>query len=196
MPKIVDKAEKKQLILEASIAEFAEKGVSKTKIVDIAKRANIGKGTVYEYFSSKEAIFMEAMDFFMKSMSATIEKELNGLTDPKERIIAIIDALVINAESFQDLLVIILDFWAFGFRGEQISKWREAYQMFQEMISEIIDDGIEKGIFRDINKQYFSSILIGLLDGIVFQIILFNKEYDIKAARDAAVDTILHGILK
>lgn len=196
MPKIIDKTEKKQLILEAAIKEFALNGVSNTKIVDIAKRANIGKGTIYEYFKSKESIFLESMTFFVNSMKEVIQDKLPGISDPREKIIGLIDAFMINAGNFQDLLTIILDFWAVGLRGEQVSKWREIYQMFQEVIGEIIDEGIEQGIFRDINKQYFSSLLMGLLDGLFLQMIMFDKAYDIKTARDTAVDTILNGILK
>ncbi|MCP4754546.1 MAG: helix-turn-helix transcriptional regulator [Proteobacteria bacterium] len=47
MPKIVDKAAKKGEILSSAIKVFAEKGVANTKMVDIARRAEIGKGTIY-----------------------------------------------------------------------------------------------------------------------------------------------------
>ena len=60
MPKIVDKAAKKNEILLAAMRLFAEKGVVNSKMADIAIAAGIGKGTIYEYFRSKEEIFGEA----------------------------------------------------------------------------------------------------------------------------------------
>ena len=48
---------KKELIIEAAIKVFARDGLEKGKIADIAKEAGIGKGTVYEYFRSKNDIF-------------------------------------------------------------------------------------------------------------------------------------------
>jgi len=54
---------RKQQILEAAVAEFAEKGFHKTTIKAIARRAGVADGTIYNYFSSKQdlmvAIVME-----------------------------------------------------------------------------------------------------------------------------------------
>ncbi len=44
-------------ILHAALAEFSEKGFHATTIDSIAERAGIAKGTVYRYFSTKEALF-------------------------------------------------------------------------------------------------------------------------------------------
>lgn len=47
-------------ILEAATACFNELGFGATRIVDISERAGIGKGTVYEYYRSKEALLLAA----------------------------------------------------------------------------------------------------------------------------------------
>ncbi|MCW9012437.1 MAG: TetR/AcrR family transcriptional regulator [Gammaproteobacteria bacterium] len=44
-------------ILDAALALFTEKGFSATRMVDVAKKAGISKGTLYLYFDNKEAIF-------------------------------------------------------------------------------------------------------------------------------------------
>ena len=56
-PKIVDKEAKKTQIIIAATQVFSKLGVAKTKMIDIAQAAGIGKGTIYEYFRSKEEIF-------------------------------------------------------------------------------------------------------------------------------------------
>ena len=43
-------------LLDAAMAVFAEKGFAGTKMDDIARRAGVSKGTVYLYFTSKEAL--------------------------------------------------------------------------------------------------------------------------------------------
>jgi len=50
------KRKTKQAILEAAIALFSEYGYEKTSIARIARRAGIGKGTVYGYFQTKKEI--------------------------------------------------------------------------------------------------------------------------------------------
>jgi len=54
-----NKSSKRDMILDAAYNLFINKGYWDTKIIDIAEAAGIGKGTVYEYFESKDAIFLE-----------------------------------------------------------------------------------------------------------------------------------------
>ena len=47
-------------VLNAALELFMEKGFAATRVEDIARRAGVSKGTVYLYFSSKEAV-LEAL---------------------------------------------------------------------------------------------------------------------------------------
>lgn len=48
--------EKTRLILDTALELFAERGYHQTSISDIAKRAGISKGLLYNYFESKEEV--------------------------------------------------------------------------------------------------------------------------------------------
>ena len=50
-------ANKTQAILAAAQRIFIRYGFGQARIEDIAQEAGVGKGTVYEYFPSKKAIF-------------------------------------------------------------------------------------------------------------------------------------------
>ncbi len=50
-----DRGDKRPRLVRAATAVFAEKGYAATRVSDIAERAGIGKGTVYEYFTSKKS---------------------------------------------------------------------------------------------------------------------------------------------
>ena len=51
--------QKKRLILDTSLELFAEKGFHATSISQIAKKAKISKGLIYNYFESKDDILNE-----------------------------------------------------------------------------------------------------------------------------------------
>lgn len=53
----IKKDEIKDLIENAAMREFAEKGFKGTKVSDIALRANVSVGNVYRYFQNKQEIF-------------------------------------------------------------------------------------------------------------------------------------------
>ncbi|HSV75852.1 MAG TPA: TetR/AcrR family transcriptional regulator, partial [Bacteroidales bacterium] len=56
---------KREQILLASLALFANKGYQSTSIDGIAKRAGISKGLMYNYFESKESILLHLLDHFV-----------------------------------------------------------------------------------------------------------------------------------
>lgn len=52
-------AERRQAIIEAAMEEFISRGFAATRLDDIAKRANVAKGTIYLHFKDKESMFEE-----------------------------------------------------------------------------------------------------------------------------------------
>jgi AcrR family transcriptional regulator len=57
---------KKELILVATLKTVGIKGYKGLTMAAVAKAADIGKSTLYEYFNSKEELLMEATVFFAK----------------------------------------------------------------------------------------------------------------------------------
>jgi len=69
---------KRDLILDTAFRLFVEKGYLDTKVIDIADEAGIGKGTVYEYFSSKEALFAELLRTHVIDHYTVLSKRLKS----------------------------------------------------------------------------------------------------------------------
>lgn len=57
-----EKLIRRQEILEAARMVFASKGFNDTKLEDVAERAEFGKGTLYNYFPNKEALFASVIE--------------------------------------------------------------------------------------------------------------------------------------
>ena len=67
---------KQEIILKSGIGMFIEKGFAKTKVSDIAKDAGIGKGTVYEYFNSKDDLFKGCIDYILDNHIELLKSEV------------------------------------------------------------------------------------------------------------------------
>jgi AcrR family transcriptional regulator len=52
---------KRELILAAALDEFSQNGFAAARLDDVAKRANVAKGTIYLYFKDKESLFQELL---------------------------------------------------------------------------------------------------------------------------------------
>ncbi len=74
-------AARKNQILDAAAVVFAEKGFHPTTIRDIAKRAGIADGTIYNYFDSKPALLMGIFERMRLSVMQEVELPDPGTLD-------------------------------------------------------------------------------------------------------------------
>ncbi len=201
-PKVVDKEAKKLEIMQAAIQVFSKKGVANTKMIDIATAASIGKGTIYEYFSSKEDIFATGFQYFFTGIEQNIQSALQESTHPEKQLQNLIrSSLNVFFEDHGEFAAIMMDFWAEGIRTKDntINKTinlKLVYQMYREMLAEIIENGIAQDVFRKIDAVSFASFLIGALDGLMLQWVLEPEIFDIKQIADTLCDGFLNGIKK
>ncbi|SEJ80199.1 transcriptional regulator, TetR family [Propionispira arboris] len=78
---------KKLQIIEISAKLIHSKGYEKTSIQDILQAAQIGKGQFYYYFSSKQDLGIEVVDYcFEKWNQRVIKGILESEADPKAKI--------------------------------------------------------------------------------------------------------------
>ena len=63
-------AERRDAILAAALDEFAARGFAATRLEDVAKRANVAKGTIYLHFADKETLFQELVRWSSARWSA------------------------------------------------------------------------------------------------------------------------------
>lgn len=57
-------AEKRERIVRAAVAEFAASGYTRASLNTIVRKAGISKGSLYQYFEDKEALFLYLFDHF------------------------------------------------------------------------------------------------------------------------------------
>ena len=69
--------------IEELVAEGAD--LSSMRVSDIAEKAGIGKGTTYEYFSSKEEMIIKAMVYLVDSMVKRILARMEKLENFREK---------------------------------------------------------------------------------------------------------------
>jgi len=202
MPKIVDKEAKKMEILHAAMQVFAKKGVVKTKMIDIATTAAVGKGTIYEYFRSKEEIFASSFIYFYKMMGTMVQEALVKEDDPLKQLELIftisLDAFMHIGEEYADIM---MDFWAEGIRNKDQDfldaiNIKGIYSDYRKMIQKILKNGIEKGVFKPLDAKLTAAVMIGAFDGILLQWIMDRKSINLQKIPMVLFDGFIEGIRK
>lgn len=198
MPRIVNKEEKKGQILEAAVKVFSKKGLNNTKISDIAEEAAIGKGTIYEYFKSKDEVFTASFHYFMENFEKGLSHRLYRIQDPMEKLRAYFSAWSdIFEGKYLDYIEIVLEFWAEGVRQRDDS-WKidlnSIYSQNRDMLDFLLSDCVSKGEIKRVDTKLIASTMLGALDGILIQWILDRKSFDIKEATRLFIQTMINGL--
>ena len=67
-------AETREQLFRAALRLFAEKGFAETTVEDITNAADVGKGTFFNYFPSKEHILIAFSDMQLSKLQATVDQ--------------------------------------------------------------------------------------------------------------------------
>lgn len=197
--------DKRRRIIAAAVEVFAHDGLSNGKIATIAAKAGVGKGTVYEYFSSKKDIFEAVFENYFDQMMINYSQLINAPMNPVKKIELVIDYSydyldqLREDEHGQDWMI-FLEIFLQGFRDELkgIGKisfsavLREMYDIFKP----IVDEGIDAGIFKLLDSEHVIFILFAALDGIGLHYFINRDYYDKEKLKAITKEIFLNGLLK
>ena len=187
--------DKREAILRAATAVFAEKGFFNAKVADIAKAAGVADGTVYLYFKNKDDVLHSLFDRAMDEFIAEGRRELSLLEKPEAKLRRIAElhleqlgadrgmAIVFQVE-LRGSIKFMQEFSAAGFAE------------YLDIIRATIEEGQKSGAFRrDLKLIVCAKILYGALDEMVTNWILSNKSYPLAPMADEVLKIFFGGIL-
>jgi len=169
-----DRGGKRPRLVKAATCVFAEKGYAATRVSDIAERAGIGKGTVYEYFSSKKELLFAVFESINEEITARLNTVLDDDEPTQEQLFNLLrlGAEVISEQ--RELQPVVLDFWAASRGGGFEEHYREAvvasYTLYRKLIADFIRDGQLQGKFRnDVDAESLAATVVATVDGLGVQ---------------------------
>lgn len=173
MPKISDEQKqiKKDIIKQHAFNLFSQKGYSNTSIDDIVQAAGISKGGIYNYFQSKEEIFLAiAGDRFKKRhrFISNLSKTLSSTEKVKKYIhwalSGLLDDEVIKGGRFT------FEFWSILSKNEELeTELKRRYDLFYKDLASILEEGVKcKEFHQDLDIPSMCYIILSTMDGIAF----------------------------
>jgi len=74
----------REALIHAARVTMSEKGVDGATMLEIAERADVGAGTVYNYFNSKDELAVAVLEEMMYNLALRIEKVTDTFEDPAQ----------------------------------------------------------------------------------------------------------------
>nr|WP_300003115.1 TetR/AcrR family transcriptional regulator [Tissierella sp.] len=169
----------KQIVVFKGVINLIKNGSSlyQIKVSDIAKAADIGKGTIYDYFGSKEEAIAKALMYYMDiEMTSSY-------------------ARLLEKESFEDKYYEILFIIKDSYKGNMFLINNVLTSAgFKEIYKHLADEGCNTNyFFESINEAIIHLLETGKKDGIVT---LEEEEFYFIMAIRASLSTFSHYIGK
>ena len=190
------KQKRRASIMDAAITVIAKKGFHKTKIIDIAREANVADGTIYLYFENKDdlliKIFVEILELHLSELKAAIEPIESKVEKLRK-------FFYVHEEIFKDRID-ELNFFAMELhQSPEFYKIYPDFNPFAEYRQYLMDlcvDAVNSGEIRKIDPAILMNILFGTLEYTLIQWASDKIELDIKEVIEQSIDLIHNGLAK
>lgn len=181
-------------ILDAAARFFASRGYSEANIQELADMLQVGKGTIYRYFPSKESLFLAAVDRMMRKLTEAIDAGIEATEDPVEQLAGAIRAyLRFFAEHPEAPELLILERAHFKNRKQPTYfVYREANTLRRQGRIRAL---IEEGRLRDIPVDRIGEVLGDLLYGTMFTNYFVGRDRIPEKQAADLLDIVLYGVL-
>ena len=159
--------DKKQRIMQAAERLFSTRRVNEITLDEIAREADVGKGTLYLYFSDKEdLIFQSAVTGFDRMCLLIRENAAPGVAF-RETLLKTCETISGFFQARRPLFRIILSEGVRDMEGGRIGlrqRWRERRKPMTEAVAAVIAQGMASGEIRaDAPAEVLAEYLLGML---------------------------------
>ncbi len=186
------KEDTKTNIINTAIKLFAEKGFSDTSMSQIANNADVGKGTIYWHFDSKEDLFLSIIREKGQSYFEKVLKLNKSNLNPEEVIYQYIkDRIEFIENNYEVARMLINNNDVINREFKEIMQNR--HQQMVSVLENTINKGIEKGVFRNGNSDEYALMIINAANSAHNNFSCCLKG-DIEEKTKKIYDFIMHGL--
>ena len=190
-PRVVDKEQRRKEIATTCSDLIHDIGMKKLTVAQVAIKAGIGKGTIYEYFENKDDIVFEIMNIHIDTYHNEFLETIKDVKSTKQKIFHffkfVIDDSIENLKHFngyKEYLYIVL------------SDDNHAMKKFNLKCNVFFNDQLRKFIKEGIDKKELIPESINLVDGLLtFEkglalIKMTQDDFDAKSSCELFINTL------
>jgi AcrR family transcriptional regulator len=162
------KSEHRRRLLESAAAEFAAKGLDGARVDQISLAADLAKGTIYNYFDSKQHIFREVVAEWARRVEearvdipddAPVAEQLRAVVEADLKVTSEMEAFARTA--FREVL---------RPAAEDVSELLPDWDPVDVAVLEIMERGQQSGELRtDRSATELARVFITLVNGLLFE---------------------------
>ena len=190
-------------ILDAAEAVFAERGFHGARIQDIAERARIAVGTVYNHFADKDEVLSALLDERTEGLLARVRA--GGADSPaaprgfRARLEARVAGMLSYVEQHRAFFAIANEHGLFAGAvapsARSSARSVERMETFRAVFRAVVEEGIASGDLEPLDADALSRFLGGTMRAFVLSS-LAEGGRDVRKQAAMTIDLFLHGAAK
>ena len=157
----------RERILRTGCEMFREHGYKETRLNDITRKLDIGKGTFYFYFSDKKELFLACVPRIFEEMFSSGWDHIRKVYDPLERLEIRFQLVLNSLKEFCAILQLAKEAMA-----DSDPKLKElgtqTYLSIRSPLESDIKKAIDRGVFQPVNVEMTASLMIAVVENMYY----------------------------
>lgn len=180
-------------ITTVAVNLFNQHGFEAVTMEQIAEAVDIAKGTLYNYFASKEAIINGYLQLSFQENNADRIALLRKLPDTRSRLTSILSTLVEGVQRQKKIFEIFM-----VYRMKQVTSFEPIKESEQTGLSQLIHEIISLGVQEhELRLDLSFDLMEDLAEFVIIEAIkplyLNAENFDIQQSIDRCVDLFING---
>lgn len=165
-------------IVAAAVDLFSRNGFHRTTILDIARKAGVSPGLIYQYVADKDDVLLLALVNVLDSYKEEIPAALEGLTDRLERCWTAVDAYCRVVDQRREATILAYRSTK-SLPEDRRHLIKKTELETNELIAACLRDCIAEGLMREVN-----------VDLVTYQLVVFAHSWALKHWRLKEICTL------
>lgn len=185
---------RREEILEVASQLFATRGYPGTDLQLVADELGVGKGTIYRYFDTKEALFLAAVDRAIRRLSDQVYADMAKVIDPLEQVAVAARSYLAFFDAHPNCVELLIQERAefrdrkkptyFEHREANIGRWHD---LFRGLVA--------AGRVRDMPIRDITDAISDLLYGTIFTNYFAGRKEPLEVQAQRVLNVVFLGIL-
>lgn len=185
---------RRQQIVQAAAEVFGNSNFQNAVISEIAQKANVAEGTLYQYFKNKEDLFFSIPAQKTEEFCDEFNLHLQGIHDAFSKVRKLVWYYLYffkTNPAYARSLMLEMRVSKGFIKSETYGR----IKAFTDKVLEIIKEGQEEGrIRKDVGVHAIRELILGVLEHRVTRWLLKEEKYDLVEHYDEICDLIFNGI--
>jgi AcrR family transcriptional regulator len=159
-------------LLEAARQVVLERGLSNTRVADVAAETHVSGGLIHYHFATKDVLLTEMLRHEAERDMAKAKRLATGGGDVVKRLDRVMREFV-PASRTDQTWVLWIDAWGAGLRDEALRAISEELdEAWNDLLVTVITEGVESGDFTTEDPKGAADRIGALLDGLGVRVTL------------------------